>query len=339
MSSSSRRMAKQKKQKIIIAILGTIIIFIGVGLMLSQVMNKEKKITAVSTGNGIEQNSATTIKYQGVTYRYNDHLSNYLFMGIDTREEVDSYHSQHDAGQADSIFLVSMDRVTEKVRVLVIPRDTITEIEVFNPAGKSLGHTRDHINIQYAYGDGQDESCKLMKKAVSALLGNIPVHNYCALNMDGIPFLTEAVGGVTVIVPDNSLKSQNPDFYQGAEIDLDRDNTEMFVRYRDTSVSGSAMVRQGRQKVYMKALVDKAQKEAARDASFVVDIYESLKPYMVTNMGNDLFADLLEASASESVEPYTVPGEVVEGGSFDEYHVHEEELQALLLEIFYEKLE
>ena len=67
------------------------------------------------------QNDADTIEYQGSTYKYNDHLSNYLFMGIDTRENVDTYESQKDAGQADSIFLVSMDRATEQLKVLFIP--------------------------------------------------------------------------------------------------------------------------------------------------------------------------------------------------------------------------
>ena len=72
------------------------------------------------------QNDADTIEYQGSTYKYNDHLSNYLFMGIDTRENVDTYESQKDAGQADSIFLVSMDRATEQLKVLFIPRDSMT---------------------------------------------------------------------------------------------------------------------------------------------------------------------------------------------------------------------
>ena len=61
------------------------------------------------------------MEYKGETYKYNDHLSNYLFLGIDTREAVDTYQSQADAGQADAIFLVSMDRATEKIKVLFIP--------------------------------------------------------------------------------------------------------------------------------------------------------------------------------------------------------------------------
>ena len=74
-----------------------------------------------------------------------------------------TYQTQEDAGQADAIFVVSMDRATEKIKVLFVPRDSMTEIEVFNPSGKSLGMTTDHINIQYAFGDGRQKSCELMK--------------------------------------------------------------------------------------------------------------------------------------------------------------------------------
>lgn len=114
----------------------------------------------------MNQNS-DTVEYKGETYKYNDHLSNYLFLGIDTREAVDTYQSQADAGQADAIFLVSMDRATEKIKVLFIPRDSMTRIETFNPYGQSLGETTDHLNIQYAFGDGKEKSCELMKTAVS----------------------------------------------------------------------------------------------------------------------------------------------------------------------------
>ena len=49
-----------------------------------------------STQKNVEQNSSSqtqagqeqssdTVEYRGETYKYNDHLSNYLFMGIDTR--------------------------------------------------------------------------------------------------------------------------------------------------------------------------------------------------------------------------------------------------------------
>ena len=278
-----------------------------------------------------------TVEAGGSVYKYNHHLSNYLFMGIDTRDEVSSYESQQDAGQADAIFLVSMDRATEEIKVLLIPRDTIAEIEVFNPSGKSLGTTEDHINIQYAYGDGKEKSCELMKTAVSNLLGDIPIQGYCAMNMDGISVITDFVGGVEVTVPDNSLEAVNPDFTEGTVVTLTGDNAEQFVRYRDTEISQSALTRQERQKVYMQALLKKAQAMAEDDASFAVDFFNEIQPFTVTNLGNDIFAKLLTASQGKAVETATVPGEAAEGENFDEYHVDQQQLESLLLSMFYSK--
>ena len=281
--------------------------------------------------------SKDTIQYQGNTYKYNDHLSNYLFMGIDSREDVDTYESQQDAGQADAIFLVSLDRATEEVKVLFIPRDSMTKIEVFNPAGKSLGMTTDHINIQYAYGDGKQKSCELMKTAVSNLLEGLPIQGYCSMNMDGIPVITDFVGGLEVTVPDNSLEGVNPEFKEGAVVTLTGENAEQFVRYRDIEKSQSALVRQERQKTYLQALLKKAQEQASKDAGFVTDLYDSIKSYTVTNMGNDVLAKLLAASQKGISDTQTVPGEGTQGANFDEYHVDQDKLTDLIISMFYDK--
>ena len=42
--------------------------------------------------------------------------------------------------------------------------------ETFGPGGKSLGKSKDHISLSYAYGDGGYESCELAENAVSELL-------------------------------------------------------------------------------------------------------------------------------------------------------------------------
>lgn len=336
---SNRKLQRKKKKIFITAGISLAAIIAGGYFLWSQIPNYKQPTAVNVDGKGMEAALINDLEYEGSLYQYNDHLTNHLFMGIDTRDTVDGYTSQNDAGQADSIFLVSMDRVTEEIKALVIPRDTIAEIEVFNPSGKSLGHTKDHINIQYAYGDGRQKSCQLMSTAVSKLLGGIPIHKYCSLNMDGIPILTEAVDGITVTVPNNSLEAQNPEFYEGAVVELTGENTEMFVRYRDTDQSGSAMVRQERQKIFLEAFAEKARQKAAQDSSFVIDLYEEVEPYTVTNMGNDLFAKLLTASGNTSAEVNTVPGEAVEGKSFDEYHVDEEKLTEILIEMFYRKLE
>lgn len=269
---------------------------------------------------------------------YNEHLSNYLFLGIDTRNPVETYEAQADAGQADAIFLVSLDRVTKDIQVLTIPRDTIAEIETFTPAGKSLGKVKQHINIQYAFGDGRFKSCDLMKQAVSNLLYDLPIQGYCSLNMDGIPLLADLAGGVEVTIPDDSMFEVNPEFQEGASVTLTSDNVEQFVRYRDRTESQSALVRQEHQRIFLKAYLEKAREMQKQKNSFVKEMYHTLQPYMVTNMGNDLFVKLLEASGEKNPQEYTLPGEGAEGeDGYEEYHVDEDALHNLVLQMFYKQ--
>ena len=306
MRKTAKEAVRQRKIYMVLIIILIIVLSVlggGYYLLGQKKANEQKNVeqnSSSQTQAGQEQ-SSDTVEYRGETYKYNDHLSNYLFMGIDTRNPIDTYQTQEDAGQADAIFLVSMDRSTEKIKVLFIPRDSMTKIEIFNPSGKSLGESTDHINIQYAFGDGKQKSCELMKTAVSNMLDGLPIQGYCSMNMDGIAVITDFVGGVQITIQ-------------------------------------SALVRQERQKTFLQALVQKAQEKAAKDAGFVTDLYDSVQSYTVTNMGNDIFAKLLAASQNGITDTETVPGEGTQGKNFDEYHVDEDALSDLIISMFYEKI-
>ncbi|MDC0699916.1 LCP family protein [Blautia wexlerae] len=343
MTKTTRKAIRQRKIcMLLIIILIIVLSVLGGGYYLLSQKNASSPQNGGQNSDSrnqtdLSQNS-DIVEYKGETYKYNDHLSNYLFLGIDTRETVDTYQSQADAGQADAIFLVSMDRATEKIKVLFIPRDSMTRIEVFNPYGQSLGETTDHLNIQYAFGDGKEKSCELMKTAVSNMLDGLPIQGYCSMNMDGISVITDFVGGIQLTIPDDSLADVNPEYKKGAVVDITGETAEQFVRYRDIDKTQSALVRQERQKTFLQALVQKAQEKAGEDAGFVTGLYDSVKSYTVTNMGNDIFAKLLAASQNGITDTETVPGEGTHGENFDEYHIDEDALSDLIISMFYEKI-
>ena len=343
MTKTTRKAIRQRKIcMLLIIILIIVLSVLGGGYYLLSQKNASSPQNGGQNSDSrnqtdLSQNS-DIVEYKGETYKYNDHLSNYLFLGIDTRETVDTYQSQADAGQADAIFLVSMDRATEKIKVLFIPRDSMTRIEVFNPYGQSLGETTDHLNIQYAFGDGKEKSCELMKTAVSNMLDGLPIQGYCSMNMDGISVITDFVGGIQLTIPDDSLADVNPEYKKGAVVDITGETAEQFVRYRDIDKTQSALVRQERQKTFLQALVQKAQEKAGEDAGFVTGLYDSVKSYTVTNMGNDIFAKLLATSQNGITDTETVPGEGTHGENFDEYHIDEDALSDLIISMFYEKI-
>jgi LCP family protein required for cell wall assembly len=333
-----RKKNRNKKIAWILAVIFIcVIIFVG-GLAYISV-RKEKNLSTDSSVSGFTSStSRNTVTYQDKQYTYNDHLSNFVFMGVDNRETSGTKAGMADAGQADAIFLMSWDRVEHSIKIISIPRDTMTEIELFSVTGKSLGKVTDHINLAYGVGDGKNQSCELVRDAVSNLLYDIPIQGYCSINLDGIPILTEVVGGVTVTVPDDSLEEKYPEFQEGAQVVLTEDNVEAFVRYRDIEISQSALVRQQRQSVFLKAFAERASEIFATDPSVVTRLYTELSEYMVTNIGNDIFLKIAEdvADGGES-ETMTIPGEGVEGEEHDEYYADEDALYDMVIQNFYKE--
>ena len=323
----------KRKTKQNLFLIGVAILVIGV-ILFFVLRDKDESYSS----DFQESNREDTIVYGGKEYRYNEHLSNYVFMGVDTREPITEYETREEAGRADAIFLLSYDRVKKTVKCISIPRDTMTNVRMIAPDGTDLGTSVEHINMQYAFGDGKDESCRLVKEAVSALLYDIPIQGYCSLNMDGIAAAVEVLGSVEMVLADNSLEDVNAEYVKGAKITVTKENAEQIIRHRDTDVSQSAIARTNRQKELMKAVSDCAREKSTQDADFIVDIYESLKPYMVSNIGNDLLADLLEAKFDSENGVIDIPGEGVEGELYDEYHIDETSLYELVLQMFYEEV-
>lgn len=324
-------MKKRKKQ---IIFLMAVAVFAVAAVVLWMVKSIEDPFSSEFSENKRED----VVVYGGKKYKYNEHLSNYLFLGIDRREEVDKYKTRGGAGQADAIYLISYNRVENTLKCLAIPRDTMARIHVIGVNGTDLGYTKDHINIQYAFGDGKTESCQLMKEAVSEMLYGLPIQGYCSLNMDGIPIAAKVLKGVELVVPDDTLEQVNPEFKQGETVLITEANAEQFVRYRDITVAQSAISRMERQKVFLKASAEKAKKQFSKDPGFVVDMYDNLKPYMVTNMGNDLFAKLLQATFDFNEKIQDIPGKKVDGIDYDEYYINEDQLYELILQMFYKEV-
>ena len=323
----------------VVILLAAAVLCIALGVFNRTGISHSEKTEAESGTQGwtAEKANPDAIVYDGKTYVYNDHLTNYLLLGVDTDGSIQEPKEPGSAGQSDSIFLISYDRVKETTVGLAIPRDTITQIEKFTPGGESLGFYSDHLNLQYAYGDGKRKSCELTSAAVSRLLSGLPIGGYAAINLDSIPRLTQLLGGVEVTVPDDSLSGKNPDFVKGNKVVLDETNTETFVRSRDRQIEQSAITRMNRQKVFLEAFASKLAQEQKKDASTVTTLFETMKTEMVTNMSNDQFVDIAVAERSGGIQ--TIPGETGHEEVYDVYRVDDAALYKMVLELFYTQTE
>lgn len=101
-------------------------------------IQKKKAAEAASAKATAEADDSNTVTWQGKTYKYNQNLSNYLLLGVDKRTPAETRVGKADAGQADALFLLSLNRKTKEMTLISIPRDTMTDVESFDLEGKSL---------------------------------------------------------------------------------------------------------------------------------------------------------------------------------------------------------
>ena len=121
MKKTAKEAARQRKiYMILIIILIIVLTVLGGGYYFLMQTKAASQRTSGKNSDGQSQTNQTsgsdTVEYKGESYKYNDHLSNYLFLGIDTRNSVDTYQTQEDAGQADAIFVVPWTGQQKKLR-------------------------------------------------------------------------------------------------------------------------------------------------------------------------------------------------------------------------------
>lgn len=263
-----------------------------------------------------------------------DGVKNYLLLGIDTEGSLSEEREPGAAGQSDAMYLLTCDIPGNRARIIAIPRDTMTEIRVFLPSGKDNGSSVDHLTLQYAFGDGRHESCKLTREAVSQLLCGLPIDGYLAVNLGAIPACTDLIGGVEVVVPDDSASAEEPSFAKDSRVTLDSRNVKKFLRYRDIDVPQSAMTRMERHKVFFRACAKKLREEIERDPTLVLKLYKACSSEVVTDISVEKLQRIAEMDLDESI--ISIPGEEKEGDGYDEFNVEEPALQEMLDRLFCE---
>lgn len=300
----------------------------------------EARREAEGDGFTSPQLSQGDILWQGKTYHRNTAMRAILCIGVDTKGEMEAHTASGQGGQADGVFLVAQDAARDRVKILMIPRDTMTEITLFDLSGNELGKDIQHLTLAYAYGDGREKSCELMTEAVSNLLGGLKIDGYAAVNMSAVPVLNDAVGGVMVTIQDEDLEKQYPEMKKGKTVTLQGEQAERFIRYRDITKSQTALSRMSRQKQYMQGYLESLKAASAKDDSLIPDLMNRLQNYMVTNMPKDQYLDIALSvlNSQDSLEDgdfFTIPGTAVETGLYDEYHVDQDALMPMVLELFY----
>ena len=177
-----------------------------------------------------------------------DGYTNILFVGLDTGAEGSGQ-------QADNMFLLSFRHEDGAVRIINIPRFTLTEIPGMPQPQR--------INNAYPYG-----GINLLEQSVTKLL-HVTVHHYVVIDTETLSELVDAIGGIDVYVetnmdyddPEGDLHIHIPKGYQH----MDGDTAQKYLRYASDDLG-----------VYGRS---------KRQQSFIKSVYKSmLQPDMLTRL-------------------------------------------------------
>lgn len=281
-----------------------------------------------------------TVSYNGRNYTYNTNLETYLLMGIDKEGPVETAADSVSGGQSDAMFLLVADKEKEQLSIVAINRNTMTPIEVYDESGKSLGELNAQICGQHGFGDGKKLSCSRSVSAVSKLFYNLPISGYMSINMGAIGDINDAVGGVEVnVLQDISSPDKGVDLKAGQIKTLNGNEAYCYLRSRDTSQFDSATDRLERQEQYLDSFIKRIQSQSQANSVLALDIYNSVKDYLVTDVDFTSLVTSLMGYEYSSDRMYTVPGETVKGDTYEEFNVDSDRFYDMVIKVFYSEVQ
>lgn len=244
--------------------------------------------------------------------------------------------------RTDVIFVVNFNTITNKVKVVSIPRDTkVTwsdkQKRAYNQlTGNSISISK--INEMSSYGRINKNVGNIRDFTIDEIenILKVSVDSYVVVNLEAFREIVDAIGGVDMYVPQNMYYVDN---YQGLYIDLkegmqhlDGNAAEGLVRFRQYVRGDEDRV--GVQQLFLKAL---AEKVMSQSVSSLASMATNLLPYVKTDVKlNEVlgYLDLLKQFSLENLTFYTVPGagDDYEGVSY--YYIDKVALEDMITEVF-----
>lgn len=145
---------------------------------------------------------------------YRDNSADYLFLGIDERENQDKFQ-----GRTDTIILYHLG--SNGVDALIsLPRDTLVELK---------GHGTNKINAAYEFGGADMISDEIYK------LTDIGVDKIMLVNFAGFKKIIDALGGVNITITEPLHDSKSGSDFNPGTYNFNGEQALAFARNRETA--------------------------------------------------------------------------------------------------------
>ncbi len=346
-----KKSAGKRALKIVLIVLsvllGLVLIAVGAFFILRAIGKSHFKPAVMNVDiikmvdNAVAYDEGKTVKYKGETYVYNDDVIYVAFMGID-KFELDALEGvEHSAGRSDTNMIIAVDTESGKMTLIVIPRDSMAEVNVLDADGTRVSTARLQLCLAYTYGNGRETSCENVLLSMERLLYGIEIKNYYSLDLKGIEALNDAVGGVEV----KCLETIKNLCYEGEVKTLWGYKARSYVEYRDTSKFNSDAARRARQIQYAKAFAAKAFAEIKQDYSKAAELYATASDYACTNFELSRYTylvsvilDKYDVFALSDDDIIVLPGEATMEDGYMEIELDHDAVFKTILDVFYKKV-
>ena len=295
--------------------------------------------------DNLTHNEDGTVTYLGETWKRNTYMHAILCLGVDQHANMATVQVGERTGTSDGMFLIAQDTAHDLIKVVMIPRDSMLEMELMN-GDWSTYYGFSHIKFAFSNGDRRESSAESSVKAVEDLLCGLEIDHYIAGDLGLLAEVNDLVGGVTVTIPSSELTKVNPDWTQGTEVTLHGDEAERFIRYRDTSIVGTALERMNQHKAYITGFYKAIKVSSQKDSSLVIKLCDTVEDSIVSDMSKGeyerLALDGLKCGFNTDSDILSLPGEMTfgeeDGEILDQFYIDYEQTIPILLDLFYRKV-
>lgn len=249
---------------------------------------------------------------------------------------LDSFEAPRDSGayrngnKADLIMVMVIDEARGKTTALQLNPDTIVSFTVpgtSDPVDMPLG-------LVYSYGSGGSDSCLSGSKAVSKLLGGVPIDHYMTFTTDSIAIVNDMIGGVTVTVTEDFPKNY-PQFAEGENVMLLGEDSVAFFRFRaDEDIANEAHME--RQRQYMSGMFAPFMEKASQE-NFLTQLTLQLGDALSTDLTLSQMVQMLETLGVYELDEtiLTLQGNAEKADGEFRFYVSEESLEQTVNSLFF----
>ncbi len=332
-------MTKTKKTTlIVISIILALIILIISAFYITTAIGKHQfhKGDVNINADAIQIEDDTTITYNGKKYTLNKNIVSILVMGID-RNNVNQNLGSGKNGQADVVFVATIDTKTKKACIIPISRETMVDVNVYTNDGKFAQTQKEQLCLAYAYGNTAEDSSKNVMESVKRLLCGININSYVTIELDGIEKLTDMIGGIQVTCLEN-IENNKLNAIKGQTINLNGEKATAYIQYRGNDTEANAR-RMLRQKQFLSTLMNKTGNAVLNDFTKLSKYYNTLSPYYSTNVSfaqiTYLAQNCLSLNFGDALEYKTIEGTLSQGENWVEFDADEQSVLQTVIDVFY----